>query len=50
MAATEEWVSPSQKAKKNKTALLMQQAGVANDASYFCVYRFVGGGCSGLRL
>lgn len=47
MTATENGITITEKAKE-KIHALMQQAGVANDASYFLRVSVVGGGCSGL--
>jgi iron-sulfur cluster assembly protein len=47
MVATENSIYVSDKAKK-KVQQLMEEAGVAGDASYFLRVGVVGGGCSGL--
>ena len=47
MVATENSIYVSDKAKK-KALQLMEEAGVAGDASYFLRVGVVGGGCSGL--
>lgn len=47
MVATENSIYISDKAKK-KVLKLLDEAGVANDASYFLRVGVVGGGCSGL--
>ena len=47
MVATENSIYVSDKAK-NKVQQLMEEAGVAGDASYFLRVCVVGGGCSGL--
>ncbi|HCT24362.1 MAG TPA: hypothetical protein DIW54_13990, partial [Chitinophagaceae bacterium] len=45
--ATDNAIYVSDKAKK-KVAQLMEDAGIANDTSYFLRVSVVGGGCSGL--
>lgn len=47
MVATENSIHVSEKAKQ-KIQQLMQEAGVADDTSYFVRVGVVGGGCSGL--
>jgi iron-sulfur cluster assembly protein len=47
MTATENSIYVSDKAK-SKVVKLMEEAGVANDDSYFLRVGVVGGGCSGL--
>lgn len=47
MVATENSIYVSDKAKA-KAIKLMEEAGIANDASYFLRVGVVGGGCSGL--
>jgi len=47
MVATENSIYVSDKAKA-KAIKLMEEAGVANDSSYFLRVGVVGGGCSGL--
>ncbi len=49
MVATENAIYISDKAKA-KVHKLMEEAGVANDPSYFLRVGVVGGGCSGLKL
>ena len=47
MVATENSIYVSDKAKA-KAIKLMEEAGIANDSSYFLRVGVVGGGCSGL--
>jgi iron-sulfur cluster assembly protein len=47
MVATDNAIYVSDKAK-SKVQKLMEDAGIANDASYFLRVSVVGGGCSGL--
>lgn len=47
MVATDNAITVSEKARL-KVAQLMQDAGIANDTSYFLRVSVVGGGCSGL--
>jgi iron-sulfur cluster assembly protein len=47
MVAADNAITVSEKARQ-KVAQLMQDAGVANDNSYFLRVSVVGGGCSGL--
>ena len=47
MVATDNAITVSEKARQ-KVAQLMNDAGIANDSSYFLRVSVVGGGCSGL--
>ena len=47
MVAAENTIYVSEKAK-SKVIQLMEDAGIANDSSYFLRVGVVGGGCSGL--